>query len=63
MSRPDDLPQSLDDDAEAHLFNRGDKATPSSANGDETRNRTAPSLVSLPWARHWAAADAATITK
>ena len=57
MSRPEGLNQTLDDDTEAHLFDRGQEAANTSAQGVETDGRLTPSLVSLRWAVQWAAAE------
>ena len=57
MSRPEGLNQTLDDDAEAHIFDGGQAAADASGEGDETDGRLTPSLVSLRWAVQWAAAE------
>lgn len=60
MSPAEGVSQTPDDHTKAHVYNSGAEAGGTSAQSDETNNRMAPSLVSLPWARHWAATNTLT---
>jgi hypothetical protein len=59
MSWPERFSQAHDDETEAHIFSTKNEASgiiPTEA--DDTQEHRTPSLVSLPWATQWAAADA-----